>query len=72
MKNFAYPAILTPDQKHGGLTVAFRDIPEAITQGEDVADVSHRLRIVLKRLLPAASGLVWKSRNHPGLSEESV
>jgi len=38
MRNFTYPAILTPDRKSGGFVVTFRDIPEAITQGEDVAD----------------------------------
>ena len=38
MKNFAYPAKLTPDRKAGGFVVTFRDIPEAITQGEDAAD----------------------------------
>ena len=37
MRNFTYPAILTPDRKAGGFVVAFRDLPEAITQGEDVA-----------------------------------
>jgi antitoxin HicB len=37
MENFAYPAKLTPDRKDGGFVVTFRDIPEAITQGEDVA-----------------------------------
>ncbi|MFO1296913.1 MAG: type II toxin-antitoxin system HicB family antitoxin [Rubrivivax sp.] len=31
---FDYPVILTP-QPEGGYTVAFPDVPEAITQGED-------------------------------------
>lgn len=31
-----YPATLTPD--NGGFVVTFRDIPEAITQGDDEAD----------------------------------
>lgn len=32
-----YPAILTPAEE-GGFAVTFRDIPEAITQGDDEAD----------------------------------
>ncbi len=36
--DFAYQATLTPDEVDGGFVVTFQDIPEAITQGEDVAD----------------------------------
>ncbi|PLP96285.1 type II toxin-antitoxin system HicB family antitoxin [Cupriavidus pauculus] len=32
-----YPAIFTPAEE-GGFTVTFRDIPEAITQGDDMAE----------------------------------
>jgi antitoxin HicB len=35
---FAYPVTLTPDETDGGFVVTFEDIPEAITQGETVAD----------------------------------
>lgn len=35
---FAYPVTLTPDMTDGGFVVTFEDIPEAITQGETVAD----------------------------------
>jgi len=38
MHNFIYPAKLTPDKEDGGFVVMFRDFPEAITQGEDMAD----------------------------------
>ena len=38
MRNFVYPAILTPDEQDGGFVVTFPDVPEAITQGEDVTD----------------------------------
>lgn len=38
MQNFIYPAKFTPDEQDGGFVVTFPDIPEAITQGEDVAD----------------------------------
>jgi antitoxin HicB len=37
MQSFLYPATLIP-QDEGGFVVNFLDIPEAITQGEDVKD----------------------------------
>jgi len=39
MNNFSYPATLTPDTQDGGYVVTFKDVPEAITQGEDLEDV---------------------------------
>ena len=36
MQRFAYPVALTPDISDGGFTVTCRDIPEAITQGDDL------------------------------------
>lgn len=38
MEHFVYPATLTPDTKNGGFVVTFADVPEAITQGEDLVD----------------------------------
>ena len=35
---FAYPVTLTPDETDGGFVVTFPDVPEAITQGNDVTD----------------------------------
>lgn len=35
-----YPATFTP-QEEGGFTVTFRDIPEAITQGDDMNEASE-------------------------------
>lgn len=40
-----YPATFTPDT--GGFVVTFRDIPEAITQGDDEADALFMARDVL-------------------------
>jgi antitoxin HicB len=34
----AYPVTLTPEEGVGGFVVTFRDIPEAITQGETVEE----------------------------------
>ena len=36
MSRFSFPAILTPDESDGGFVVRFRDLPEAITQGDFV------------------------------------
>ncbi len=36
MKQFIYPADLIPDSEEGGFVVRFIDLPEAITQGENV------------------------------------
>ena len=36
MLQFTYPVKLTRDRKDGGYVVTFRDIPEAITQGNNV------------------------------------
>jgi antitoxin HicB len=34
MREFVYPARFTRDREAGGFVVAFRDVPEAITQGD--------------------------------------
>jgi antitoxin HicB len=34
----AYPARLIPDRTDGGFTITFRDVPEAITEGDDEAE----------------------------------
>ena len=36
---FSFPVTLTTDEVDGGFTVTFRDLPEAITQGENLEDV---------------------------------
>jgi antitoxin HicB len=38
MNQFVYPATLTPDAQDGGFVVTFVDVPEAITQGDDVLE----------------------------------
>jgi antitoxin HicB len=38
MDQFVYPAMLTPDPQDGGFVVTFVDVPEAITQGDDVPE----------------------------------
>jgi antitoxin HicB len=36
MSRFVFPALLTPDLADGGFVVTFRDLPEAITQGDSI------------------------------------
>jgi antitoxin HicB len=60
----AYPAILTPDP-NGGFTVTFRDVPEAITEGdtreeallraEDALESALAMYIAAKEPLPVPS-----------------
>jgi len=40
MQTFVYPAKFTPDDKDGGFVVTFPDLPEAITQGENVSNAA--------------------------------
>lgn len=60
-----YPATFTKDHESGGYVVTFRDLPEAITQGDNDVEAVFMARDVLKqtidtylgekRPLPAAS-----------------
>jgi antitoxin HicB len=45
-----YPAIFTPAEE-GGFVVTFRDIPEAITQGDDEAEALFMARDVLREAM---------------------
>ncbi|MGG7603528.1 type II toxin-antitoxin system HicB family antitoxin [Massilia sp. BKSP1R2A-1] len=45
-----YPAIFTPADE-GGFVVTFRDIPEAITQGDDEAEALAMARDVLREAM---------------------
>lgn len=37
MRRFVYAVCLTPDQQDGGFVVTCRDLPEAVTQGDNLA-----------------------------------
>ena len=60
-----YPAKLTPDEEAGGFVITFRDIPEAITQGDTEEEALSMAADVLlssmdfyfddKRPVPSAS-----------------
>lgn len=61
----AYPACLTPDPEAGGFTVTFRDVPEAITEGdsreeallraEDALESALAMYVAANEPLPTAS-----------------
>src|ERR1035441_6950436 len=50
MEQFAYPAQITPDEG-GGFMVRFRDLPEAITSGQDRADAIEQAADCLQEAL---------------------
>lgn len=62
---FMYPVTLTPDKADGGFVVTFDDIPEAITQGDTLAQALAAAKDALesaldfyfedKRVVPAPS-----------------
>lgn len=67
MDRFIYPVTLTPDPDDGGYVVRFIDLPEAITQGETVAEALHEAtdcleeaianRVAMKMDIPSPSPL---------------
>jgi len=62
MYRFAYPARLTPDKEDGGYVVTFRDVPEAITQGDDLEEA---LREAADCLEEAIAGYIDDGREIP-------
>lgn len=38
MKTYSYAATFEPTEREGGFTVTFADVPEAITEGDDMSD----------------------------------
>lgn len=48
---FKYPVTLTRDKKDGGFVVIFKDIPEAITQGDTVAQALAAAKEALESAL---------------------
>jgi antitoxin HicB len=51
MHQFVYPALLTADGQDGGFVVTFVDVPEAITQGDDVSDALQQAADCLEEAL---------------------
>jgi antitoxin HicB len=65
VKNFIYPVKLEADVDDGGFVVSFRDLPEAITQGDSIEEALNEAadcleeaiagRMVMGLEIPAAS-----------------
>ena len=62
MNNFIFPVQLTPDNEDGGYVVTFRDLPEAITQGESI---SESLREAVDCLEEAIASRINDNREIP-------
>ena len=65
MDQFVYPATLIPDTQDGGFVVTFVDVPEAITQGEDVPEALHQAADCLKE------AMVGRIRRHDDIPKAS-
>jgi antitoxin HicB len=50
-RELAYPVTLTPDTVDGGFIVTFRDLPEAITQGETIAEALNEAADALEEAI---------------------
>ena len=53
MSRFSYGAKLTPDKIDGGWVVTFRDVPEAITQGEELPSALNEASDCLEEAIAA-------------------
>lgn len=70
-RSIAFPVILTPDRKDGGYVVTCRDLPEAITQGDTVADTLEQAEGALEAAIEARieDGLDITSPSRPRRGE---
>lgn len=53
MRQFTYAVKLTPDKDDGGYVVTFRDLPEAITQGETIDEALAEAADALEEAIAA-------------------
>ena len=65
MQPFVYPATLTPEEQEGGFVVTFPDVPEAITQGDDVTDARRQAADCLEEAIAGRLGATTLSLAHP-------
>jgi antitoxin HicB len=65
MRTFVYPAILTPDTQQRGFVVTFPDVPEVITQGDDIPEALHQATDCLEE---AIAGRVRRRESIPEAS----
>ena len=67
MLRFTYPAKLTRDRKDGGYVVGFRDVPEAITQGETIEQALAEAEGALQAALEGRIGSFEGFLTDPGV-----
>lgn len=74
MHEFVYPARFAPDKKDGGYVVMFRDIPEAITQGETTQECLEEATGALQAALEGRimSGLDIPKASKPKRGEHLI
>jgi len=65
MQHFIYPALFTPNKQDGGFVVTFPDVPEAITQGDDIAEALEQAADCLEE------AIAGRIRCHEDLPEAS-
>ncbi|OGA95633.1 MAG: hypothetical protein A3G27_15885 [Betaproteobacteria bacterium RIFCSPLOWO2_12_FULL_66_14] len=66
MFRFTYPAKLSPERKDGGYVVTFRDLPEAITQGDSIKEALSEAEGALQA---AIEGRIEDNMDVPAPSE---
>lgn len=69
MFKFTYPVTLTPDEEDGGFVASFRDLPEAITQGDTIKEALLEATDCLDE---AISGRIDDSINIPIPSKQKT
>ncbi|WP_374248076.1 type II toxin-antitoxin system HicB family antitoxin [Thermomonas sp.] len=72
--NLNYPIELIPDKKAGGYTVTFPDVPEAITEGDDLDEALLRAADALETALEfyTAAGKALPKASKPKRGQHTV
>jgi antitoxin HicB len=66
MQPFVYPATLTPEEQEGGFVVTFPDVPEGITQGDDIPETLKQAADCLEE------AIAGRIRRHEPIPEASA
>jgi len=74
MQHFTYPVVLTPDEGDGGFVVTCRDLPEAITQGNSIAEAIEQAEGALQAAIESRieDGMELPIPSRPRKGEHSV
>jgi antitoxin HicB len=74
MQHFTYPVVLTPDKSDEGFVVTCRDLPEAITQGNSIAEAIEQAEGALQAAIESRieDGMELPIPSRPRKGEHSV